>query len=109
MPSRFYEFIVLPDFGGSPYGRIVVSIPPDQILELKRRFPGHEIRGEDREIQIAIQGGLTDAEKGKILSELDLCLTTPIRFQILTVPAADLHPSKPPNFESSGKSFWVQR
>jgi hypothetical protein len=107
MNARYHAFLILPEFDGPSLGRIHVGVPQDQIRELKERFPFHEIRGEDRALQIAIQGGITEAEKVKILEALDLSRGTPIKFQILSVPTIDIAPPNPPTFISDGRFFWV--
>jgi hypothetical protein len=108
VPLRYFEFLIPAVMGGHPFGRAIVGVPQDQMLELKKEFPDHEVRGEDPWIQVAIQDGITENARARIVSALRLSPGTTITFQMLSIPTADVPPSDRPKFESDGKSFWVR-
>jgi hypothetical protein len=105
----YFEYLILPDFGRTPLGRVVVGVPGEHLEDLRKRFPAHEVRGGDRQTQIAVKDNITAEERGKILSASGLLPGTAIKFQLLSIPLIDFSPSDAPLFESGGKSFWIRR
>ena len=106
MATRNFDFSVLTQGSPQPIGRVIVGVPDDQMLALKKVYPDRQFTGEDPRVQFSIRVNVSDTAKIRIADILGNRGVS-ITLKTQDVPTFDLLPDRPPTFTHDGKNFWV--
>jgi hypothetical protein len=109
MTAYKIDLRVEPPSYGKPFGHVVIGIPENQFLELKAKFPDEGFKGQNPKVDQTIKEGITNDEREQITKHLGLGPNTGFRFEFEGIVHHIDETKEQPQFESSGKKFWIFR